>query len=88
MNQSIQYFLQWNTIQGQVNVFHVSLAYESTLRWDNFPDTFLDDFIVTHDFARVFLVDTETNNYKSGQWATISAPPTETSEYTLFQNLV
>jgi hypothetical protein len=45
-------------------------------------------FLITHDFVRVFLVDTKTDNYKSGQWATFSASTTETSAYTLLQNLV
>ena len=45
-------------------------------------------FIVTHDFVRVFLVHTKTDNCKSGQWATFSASSTETSAYTLLQNLV
>jgi hypothetical protein len=66
----------------------VTLDYEATLRWDDFTDTLLDDFIVTHDFVRVSLVDTKTENYKSGQWVTFSASPTETSTYTLFKNLV
>ena len=66
----------------------MALAYETTLRWDDFADTLLGDFIVTHDFVRVFLVDTKTDNYKSGQWATFSASPTETSAYTLLQSLI
>ena len=83
VNQIVQYFLQRNTIQDHDNVFRVTLTYETTLRWDDFPDTLLGDFIVTHDFVRVFLVDTKTDNYKSGQWATFSVSPTETSAYTL-----
>ena len=80
VNQIVQYFLQWNTIRGQANAFRVSLVYETTLRWDDFADTLLGDFIVTHDFARVFLVDTKTDNYKSDQWTTtFSVSPTETS---------
>ena len=63
MNQIVQYFLQRNTIQSQANVFRVALVYEATLRWDDFADTLLGDFIVTHDFVRVFLVDTKTDNY-------------------------
>ena len=66
VNQIVQYFLQWNTIQSQANAFGVALAYEATLRWDDFVDTLLGDFIVTHDFVRVFLVDTKTDNHKSG----------------------
>jgi hypothetical protein len=66
----------------------VALAYEATFRWDDFADTLLGDFIVTHEFVRVFLVDTKTDNYKSDQWATFSASPTETSAYTLLQKLV
>jgi hypothetical protein len=66
----------------------MALSYEPTLRWDDFADTLLGDFIVTHDFVRVFLVDTKTDNYKSGQWATFSVSPTETSTYTLLQNLI
>jgi hypothetical protein len=50
--------------------------------------TLLGDFIVTHDFVRVFLVDAKTDNYKSGQWATFSVSPTETSAYVLLHNLV
>jgi hypothetical protein len=86
VNQVVQYLLQRNTVQDQANVFRVTLTYEATLRWDDFVDTLLGDFIVTHDFVRVFLVDTKTNNCKSGQWATFSASSTETSVYTLLQN--
>ena len=32
---------------------------------------FLTTLFVTHDFVRVFLVDTKTDNYKSGQWSTL-----------------
>ena len=88
VNQIVQYFLQRNTVQDHPNVFGVVLAYETTLRWDDYANTILGDFIVTHDFVRVFLVDTKTDNYKSGQWVTFSVSPAETSEYTLFQNLV
>jgi len=88
VNQIVQYFLQRNTVQDQANAFRVALAYEATLRWDDFADTLFGDFIVTHDFVRVFLVDTKTDNCKSGQWATFSASSTETSAYTLLQNLV
>ena len=86
VQQIVQYFLQRNTIQRQVNAFLVALSNETTLRWDDFADTLLGDFIVTHDFVRVFLVDTKTDNYKSGQWATFSTSPT--SSYTLLQNLI
>ena len=88
VHQIVQYFLQRNTIQDHTNVFHVSLVYEATLRWDDFVDTVLGDFIITHDFIHVFLVDTKTDNYKSGQWSTFSISPTETSAYTLLQGLV
>ena len=79
VNQIVQYFLQRNTIQSQTNTFRVTLTYEATLRWDDFADTLLSDFIVTPDFVRVFLVDTKTDNYKSDQWVTFSVSPTETS---------
>ncbi len=88
VNQIVQYFLQRNTVQDQTNTFRVTLSYETTLRWDDFADTLFVDFIVTHDFVRVFLVDTKTNNYKSGQWDTFSVSSTKTSVYTLLQNLV
>jgi hypothetical protein len=88
VHQIVQYFLQRNTIQDHVNAFRVSLSYETTLRWDDFADTVLGDFIITHVFVRVFLVDTKTDNYKSGQWATFSVSQSETSAYTLYQDLV
>ena len=88
VHQIVRYFIQRHTIQDHANAFRVTLAYEATLRWDDFADTLLGDFIITHDFVRVFLVDTKTDNYKSGQWATFSASTTETSAYTLLQNLV
>jgi hypothetical protein len=89
VNQIVQYFIQRDTIQDHDNAFRVVLTYEATLRWDDFADTLLGDFIIiTHDFVRVFLVDTKTDNYKSGQWATFSASTIKTSAYTLLQNLV
>ena len=81
-NQIVQFFLQRNTIQDHANAFRMTLDYESTLRCDDFDDTLLVDFDVTHDFVRVFLVDTKTDNYKSGQWDTFSDSPDETSAYT------
>ncbi len=83
VNQIVQYFLQRNTVQDQTNTFLVTLSYETTLRWDYFTDTLFVDFIVTHDFVRVFLVDTKTDHYKSGQWDTFSVSSTKTSVYTL-----
>ena len=47
----------------------MALAYEATLRWDDFVVTLLGDFIVTHEFVRVFLVDTKTDTCKSEQCA-------------------
>ena len=44
-------------IQGLVNAFRVALAYEATLRWDEYEDMSLGDFIVANDFVRVFLMD-------------------------------
>ncbi len=64
MNQTEQNFLQWNTIQGQGNAFRVALAYEATLRWDDFTDTLLGDFHCDRRCVRVFLVDTKIDNYK------------------------
>jgi hypothetical protein len=88
VHQIVQYFLQRHTIQDHTNVFRVTLGYEETLRWVDFTDTVLGDFIITHDFVRVFLVDTKTDNHKSDQWVTFSDSPIEMSAYTLFQNLV
>jgi hypothetical protein len=88
VHQIVRYFLQRNTIQDHVNALRVSLAYETTLRWDDFVDTVLGDFVITHVFVRVFLVDTKTDNYKSGQWATFSVSQSETSAHTLYQDLV
>jgi hypothetical protein len=56
VNQIVQYFIQRNTIQDHTNAFHVALDYEETLRWDDLVDTLLGDFIVTHDFVRVFFL--------------------------------
>ena len=84
VNQIVQHFLQRNTTQDHTNTFRVTLAYEGTLRWEDFADTLRRLYYHT----RVFLVDTKTDNYKSGQWATFSASPTETLAYTLLQNLV
>ena len=48
----------------------------------------IGDLIVIHEFVRVFLVDTKTEKYNSDQWSTFSDSPTETSTYTLLQNLI
>jgi hypothetical protein len=73
------------TIQGLANAFRVSLAYEATFRWDDYADMTLGDFIVTNDFVRVFLVETKTDSYKTGQWATFSA---SLRPYELYRRLV
>ena len=76
------------------HVFYFGKTSEISDRHSNYTFTyysftvFLGDFFVTHDFVRVFLVDTKTDNYKSGQWTTFSASSPETSVYTLIQNLV
>ena len=50
----------------------VSLAYEATLRCDDNKDMVFGDFIVISQFVRVFFVDTKTDLYKQGQWATFT----------------
>ena len=46
------------------------------------------DFIVTHDFVRVFLVDTKTDSTRSGQWATFAASTRSKSAYQLYRSLL
>ena len=41
------------TIQGLDHAFRVALAYEATLRWDDYEDMTFGDFIVTNDFWSV-----------------------------------
>ena len=54
-------------MRGHVrNAFRVALAYEATLRWDDYQEMTLGDFIVTNDFVRVFLIETKTDSLKSG----------------------
>jgi hypothetical protein len=63
-------FLAKPSIQGLANAFRVALAYEAILRWDDYEDMTLGDFIFTNVFVRVFLVDTKTcHSVKSGQWS-------------------
>ena len=66
----------------------MSLAYEATLRWDDYKDMVFGDFIVTHEFVRVFLVDTKTDVYKNGQWATFAVSERPNSAYQLLQRLI
>ena len=66
----------------------MSLAYEATLRWDDYKDMVFGDFIVTHEFVRVFLVDTKTDVYKNGQWATFAVSERPNSAYPLLQRLI
>ena len=81
-------FLSQPTIQGLANAFQVALAYEATLRWDDYEDMTFGDFIVTHDFVRVFLVDTKTDSTRSGQWATFAASTRSKSAYQLYRSLL
>jgi hypothetical protein len=84
----VSHFLSQPTIQGLANAFRVSLAYEATLRWDDYADMTLGDFIVTNDFVRVFLVETKTDSHKTGQWATFAASLRPNSAYQLYRRLV
>ena len=59
-------FMQQPGIQGLANAFRVALACEATLRWDDYEDMSLGDFIVTNRFVRVFLTDATTDSMKSG----------------------
>ena len=68
-------------LQGLTNAFRTALAYETSLRWDDFVDTLFGDFIQTGNFVRVFDVDTKTDNSKSGQWATFAVSESPTSAY-------
>jgi hypothetical protein len=81
-------FLSQPTIQGLANAFRVALAYEATLRWDDYEDMTFGDFIVTNDFVRVFLVDTKTDSMRSGQWATFAASTRSKSAYQLYRTLL
>jgi hypothetical protein len=69
-------------VKGLVNAFRVAL------RWDDYEDMTLGDFIVTNDFVRVFLVDTKTDSMKSGQWATFAASTRSNSAYQLYRMLL
>jgi hypothetical protein len=84
----VDQFLLQPSIQGLANAFRVALASEATLRWDDYEDMTLGDFIVTKDFVRVFLVDTKTDSMKSGQWATIAASTRSNSAYQLYRKLL
>lgn len=83
----VSYFLERDTLQGLANAFRTALAYEASLRWDDFSDTLFGDFIQTDNFVRVFVVDTKTDNSKSGQWATFAVSESSTSAYQLAQAL-
>ena len=74
--------------QNIANAFRVALAYEATLRWDDFEDTQFGDFIITDEFVRVFLIDTKTDTSKQGQWATFAASPGPRSAYQLLRKLI
>ena len=84
----VSHFLSQSTLQGLANAFRVSLAYEATLRWDDYADMSFGDFIVTNEFVRVFLIDTKTDTYKVGQWATFAASERPNSAYQLYRRLV
>ena len=84
----VSHFLSHSTIQGLANAFRVALAYEATLRWDDYADMTFGDFIVTNDFVRVFLLDTKTDIYRTGQWATFAASLLPNSAYQLYRRLV
>ena len=84
----VSQFLSQSTIQGLANAFRVALAYEATLRWDDYADMTFGDFIVTNEFVRVFLVDTKTDTHKTGQWATLVASLRPNSVYQLYRRLV
>ena len=84
----VSQFLSQSTIQGLANAFRVALAYEATLRWDDYADMTFGDFIVTNEFVRVFLVDTKTDTHKTGQWATFAASLRPNSAYQLYRRLV
>ena len=84
----VSQFLRQPSIQGLANAFRVALAYEATLRWDDYADMTFGDFIVTNDFVRVFLMETKTDTYKTGQWATFAASLRPNSAYQLYRRLV
>ena len=88
VDEVVGQFLSQPTIQGLANAFRVALAYEATLRWDDYEDMTFGDFIVTHDFVRVFLVDTKTDSTRSGQWATFAASTRSKSAYQLYRSLL
>jgi hypothetical protein len=88
VDRIVTYFLRQPGIQGLANAFRVALAYEATLRWDDYQEMTLGDFIVTNDFVRVFLIETKTDSFKSGQWATFAASSRTNSAYQLYQKLI
>jgi len=57
IDEVVGQIMQQPGIQGLANAFRVALTYEATLRWDDYEDMSLGDFIVTNDFVRVFLMD-------------------------------
>ena len=88
VDQIVSHFLSQPGIQGLANAFRVALAYEATLRFDDYQEMTLGDFIVTNDFVRVFLIETKTDLCKSGQWATFAASSRTNSAFQLYQKLI
>ena len=55
-----------------------------------FSDTLFGDFIQTDNFFRVFVVDTKTDNSKSGQWVTFTvskSPTLQTTQHGLIRTV-
>ena len=79
----VSFLLSQDGLQNLANSFRIALAYEATLRWDDYKDMLFGDFIITSDFVRVFLVDTKTDTYKEGHWSTFAVSQRQTSAYQL-----
>ena len=88
VDRVVCYLISKNNLHDLANSFRIALAYEGTLRCDDYKDMLFGDFILTNEFVRVFLVNTKTDTYKEGQWTTFAASARQTSAYQLLLKLL
>jgi hypothetical protein len=58
-------------LHALATMLRISLAFEASLRWDDFEGMVIGDMVFADGFVRIFLVNTKTDTTREGQWCTI-----------------
>ena len=89
LNQIIMYQMQHNPSLHTLSVcFTIMLMYEGCLRWSDFHQLRFGDIVIAQSYFRLFIESAKTDQYRRGQWVTITISEEPYSAFSLLLRLI